>query len=286
MKHSISKIVKNDLENNLNEFIEDLNSLTDTLCYLTDSLSDGKVKLEIWKKYFEILLVKFSFHSFSLVHLLKGTPIQFKKKSVLYPDLGSILVLNRAMIECFVTFYYLNIEPENDAVGEFRQLRYQIEGLNNRQSYETGSKNLSQKKEDEKKLIEELKLKLSSNLYFQQLSIKEQKELLNDKAQKIGWLKLIENSPLKDGHFKTIWKVFSNSAHSEYIGSIQLIEYLNKPLERNELLMLSAKLASIMNCLLIKHLKDKYKTAEIVYNTLPLDTINLIEDWIVLGSKK
>jgi hypothetical protein len=270
-----------------NARLTDYKEFVSTLIELTDSLYTAKVKMEYWKQYFEIQLVKFSLHSSSLAYLLEGTPIKMDKNKNLikYPDLGSIFLLCRAQIENYLMFYYLNIQPQTFEEGEFRYLLYELSGLTHRQKFDTGAEEQILKKEKEKQEIEVILDKIKNNKYFQTLPLDKQKFLLSTRPSRVmGWEKLIESSHLDTGFFLGVWKLYSNYSHSEMIGSIQIKGYAEKPEELNRTLFSTLNQSNMLTCIAIKDLVTNFKSSEIIFNALPIELITKIEFWWRVGT--
>lgn len=224
---------------------------------LTENLFDKKIELIFWKENIEILLVKYSFHSFSLTQLLNGTIVSNSanvKRN--FHDLPTIRLIIRALIENYLTIYYLIFEPKDNDIGEFRYYQYQLSGLYSRQNSDAFDDEHIKKKETERKEIESLLDLIKNNRYFNTLEIKEQKSLLkrNNARNNFTWERMIEISDLKKEMIFPLWKLFSNTAHSELIGSIQFKEYiksdtklLNEELRHNLTLLLMLNSTLILN---------------------------------------
>ncbi len=272
-----------DLTGRLNDF----KKFTSTLIDFTDNLHTAQIKTEYWKQYLEIQLVKFSFHSSTLAYLIDGTPISVpnSNKTTKYPDIGSIYLIGRALIENYLMFYYLNIQPQTFDEGEFRYLLYELGGLNQRQGYKLSIRVNDPKIIKEKKDIDIIISKIKLNKFFLSLPKQKQNQLLADKpAKMIGWEKLIETSHLDTDFFLTTWKLYSNYSHSEMIGSIQIKEYVTKPTELNTTLNTALTFANMLTCIAIIDLVKLFKSSEIVYNTLPVELTTKIEYYWKAGT--
>lgn len=267
--------------------LNDLKKFISTLIDFTDNLNTAQIKTEYWKQYLEVQLLKFSLHSSSLAYLIEGTPISVpnKDKTVKYQDIGSIYLIGRALIENYLMFYYLNIQPKTFDEGEFRYLLYELGGLNQRQGYKLSIRVNDPKIIKEKKDIELIINKIKINKFFLSLPKQKQNQLLEDKpAKMIGWEKLIESSHLYTDFFLTTWKLYSNYSHSEMIGSIQIREYVNKPLELNATLNTALTFANMLTCIAIIDMVNLFKSSEIVYNTLPVELTTKIEYYWKAGT--
>lgn len=269
-EHTLLQLLKQHHTSDYNTRLSDFLKFIDILDDFTDTLYLAKVKTEFWKQYLEILLVKLSLNSSSLAYLIKGTPIKSPKgKKIDYPDIGSIYLLGRAQIENYLMLYYLNFQPKTFEEGEFKYLLYELSGLNNRQLYNTSSKEGILKKEKEKLEIDSIIEKIKENKYFIEMPVQNQNYLLDKKPSRImGWEKLIEASPLDKEFFLTTWKLYSNFSHSEMIGSIQIKDYIKNRAVLNSSLCSVLNIANMIVCTTIKDLVGNFKTSEIVFNTL------------------
>ncbi len=281
------KLLDQSKSKNLEVRLREFQEFIATLISLTDDLHTDKVKTEYWKPFLEIQLAKFSMHSASLAYLFKGTPITNSKtgKEFKYPDLSSIFLIMRAQIENYLMFYYLNVQPQSFEEGELRYFFYELSGLSHRQNYEAIKEEHISKKADESKLIEQIIEKIKNNKYFQSLSIQKQNHLLSTTPPRImGLEKLIENSHLDTQLFLGNWKLYSNYAHSEMIGSIQIKAYVNKPEELQKTLFHNVEQAIIPTCVMIKDLTQLFKTTESKYNAFPLELKTKIDFWWQAGT--
>lgn len=279
LEHSKNK----NCEIRLREFEEFISILIS----LTDDLHTDKVETEHWRAHLETHLMKFSMHSASLVHLMKGTPLTDNNsgKQFIYPDLGSIHLIMRAQIENYLMFYYLNVQPKSSEEGELRYYLYELSGLSHRQQYDAKQSEHIKKKEDERELIIKIIELIKSNKFFNSLPLQKQNHLLETKPPRImGWEKLIGSSNLDTDLFLGKWKLYSNYAHSEMIGSIQLKAYVNKPEELQRTIFHNIEQAIIPTCIIIKDLTSIFKTTEAKYNSYSLETRTKIDFWWRAGT--
>lgn len=236
---------------------------------LTENIFDKKNELIFWKENLEILLVKYSFHSFSLVELLNGTIVSnYINVKRTFRDLPTIRLIIRALIENYLTIYYLTFEPQNNDIGEFRYYQYQLSGLYSRQNSDAFEDEHKKKKEIEKKEIESLVNLIKNNKYYKSLEIKEQKSLLSRKNARnsFTWEKMIEISDLKKEMVFPLWRLFSNTAHSELIGSLQFMEYIQSDKKLlDEELRHNLTLLIMLNSTLILNIKKHIPKANVVF---------------------
>jgi hypothetical protein len=261
--------------------------LSDTLGILTsinEELKVKKVVLRPWQKYLEIQSIKFIFHTSSLFHLLAGTPL--KPDSRLVYDIGSIFLLRRAQIENYLMFYYLNIQPESNEEGALRCLFFDIGGLVHRQGFPATTQESLAKKNKEEKEIEYLLQEIKKNTFFQGLHKQKQNDLLKKRPPKvIGWEKLIETSHLKTDHTTQLWKYYSNYAHSEMIGIIQIEDYIKNPDNLRESVYFTAEQTLGLNCIIIQDFFSHFAELEELRNTVPSLLKSKIDFWNRIGKE-
>jgi hypothetical protein len=282
---NVTKLILNSDLKELHKRFDETNKL---IVSLTDSLYDEKVKLEFWKENVEILLVKYSFHSFTLSKILNGTEVSnIENKQTIFRDLPTIRILIRALIENYLTIYYLTFEPQNNSIGEFRYYLYKMSGLNSRQKSEVVTEEHIKQKENEKIEIENLIALISDNSYFQSLNIKEQKEIIRKKsARNLTWEKMIEISDLVSERVFPIWKLFSNTAHSELLGSMQFKGYIkaNKKVLDDEICN-DIMLVLMLNSVLILNIKNNIPKTNIVFEKISNELKVELDFWNKLIKK-
>lgn len=285
IQFNLTKLIFNCDLKELHKRFEETNKI---IVSLTESLYDEKVKLEFWKENIEILLVKYSFHSFTLSKILNGTEVSnIDNKLTKFRDLPTIRVLIRALIENYLTIYYLTFEPKNNSIGEFRYYLYKMSGLNSRQKSEVVTKEHIEQKENEKIEIENLITLISDNSYFKNLNKNEQKEILRKKsARNLTWEKMIETSDLVSERVFPIWKLFSNTAHSELLGSIQFKSYIKATKDMlDEDICNDIMFLIMLNSVLILNIKNNIPKTNIVFEKLSNELIVEINFWNKLIKK-
>jgi len=267
------------------------NSLIDVnkvLVTITKSFSEEQIEDEFWKQHLEILLVKYTFHSFTLLEVINGTETKDCDDEILsFPDMPSIRILLRALIENYLTIYYLIFEPKNSAEGEFRFYLYQLSGLNARQKFIVQTAENAQQLKDEKDECGKLENLIENNRYFKSLKGSIRKDILKRKNARIyGWEKMIENSDLHAESITQTWKLFSNTAHSELLGTIQLRDYILQPQYINSAICSDIFIAIRLTSSLITNLKDNYFNAQKIFNQLSNDKITKLQLWTQLARQK
>jgi len=217
LNNLLKKLHSDDLGQNRNTLLEILEVLGD----LSESLQQGKVKVKPWECFFEILIQKLLFHSYSVCELTKGLEIKskrFNKKTEII-DFPSLFILTRASIESFLTLEYIYMKDISEEEKFFRFKLWEVSGLMARQGFETGGdEELENKKNSEKELIIRIQEDIEKNPKFSSLNKQQLNRLRTYGLPRIeSWSKMIEVSILNDELFQNIYKFFSNYAHSEYL---------------------------------------------------------------------
>lgn len=126
---------------NLKKNLEELMEFTDILIYFNEKLAENGTKNKEWEKYYETLILKFSFHGISLYRILDG--YQFKSKyyqnqnieSIEVLDISSAKALLRAQFETFLMLHHIYINPKDDNEKALRYYAWVYSALLRRQEY-------------------------------------------------------------------------------------------------------------------------------------------------------
>ena len=156
-----------------------------------------------------------------------------------------------------------------------------MSGLNSRQKFNVNDIKFERQSQNEKNEILELEKLISNNSYFKTLEVKIQNNILKNKsAREFGWEKMIDSSDLKSIFFKPMWKLFSNTAHSELIGAIQLKKFVTSDRENlHDELCSNIFYATILNASLISNIKENFLNTERIFNSLSDEFSSQIEMW-------
>ena len=170
-----ARILNDSYTNNFENLSRDYREITWAFQRMNYSLFDFKTALKPWQEHLEILANKFIQINFSLAHLVKGTPfpsITTRKVTEVEKDMSSIYILIRAVIETYLTLYYLNFQVTDDNQGNFRNQLYKHSGLARRQSFHIQGQAGKLKLESERLLVDELKKAIQDSTYFNSLDKK------------------------------------------------------------------------------------------------------------------
>lgn len=205
----------------------DCDELIGILIKLVDSLQGSKTNSQDWLYYANILTNKFIYHSTSLLSLFKGVKSKhFSTNSIELIDISSIYILLRTIIENYLTFYYLYVQPESKTEIEFKFNLYKLSGLIRRQKLIPRSPGTIEKKEKESKEIEVILQEIKNNLYFLSLNEKRQNSIIkNPQPRLYSWNDIMISSEINNDFIVHLWSMCSNYAHSEYWSLIQINDF-------------------------------------------------------------
>ncbi|MGE0587184.1 MAG: DUF5677 domain-containing protein [Cyclobacteriaceae bacterium] len=269
---------------NFTRHLNDFNELIELLNDLQDAIYHGKSAIKPWQKNLEVLIAKFSILCSSISQLSNGTKIRARGKIIVVYDIHSIYVLSRSLIESYLTINYLNHAPQSDEQGEFRNDLYALAGLSRRQEFETMIEEGKKKKAMEKREIEKLITKIKKNKYFRGLSNDRQKKILKDKpAKEVGWENLLRTARIQNSEYLLMWRLYSNYAHSEYLSSIQLNDYLKNSALAKETVLTSLIQNIVTLSILISDLTDNFLSARLKFNMAKQATRTKVEFWGEFG---
>lgn len=273
-------------KNNIAFFDHYTVSLTNLIVTITEKLAAEKIPLKRHEDYYEIHYFKFVLQILSMKHLFEGTPLHSIKPDFRFRDLSSIYNSCRALIESALTINYLYYNPKSDEQATFRYLLYILSGLNNRQSFPAVSEEVKQKQVAEKSEIDNIIIEIKANSYFNSLHPSKQKDILGRlHAYEIGMKKIITESGLDNDIFHSMWRLFSNYSHSEYIEAMQTREYLKNPAEHSSTLFSTYRICFMITCYLITKMIKRFDLAKKVFEeqTLEIKTIVEFYNKLIIG---
>jgi hypothetical protein len=245
---------------------------------MTEKLATAKVDLQRHEDFYELHYFKFVLQCLSLKHLFQGTPLNSIKLDFKFRDLSSIYNGCRALMETFLTINYLYYNHKSTDQAMFRYLLYVASGLHARQSYPSNEDESKEKKEHEKNELEKIIAEIQSNSYFKSVHPDKQKYMLTKiQAYEMGMKEMITESRLDNEAFHTMWKLYSNYSHSEYIEAMQIRNYLNNPTQHNGVLYHAFRLCFMLLCYQVVKLSEKFEIAKKVFDEQTLVTRTMIE---------
>jgi hypothetical protein len=241
---------------------QQFNKVIFTLADLVNDMHIKDVRFPAWQEPLEGLFTKMIFHSASINKISEDVAMFRRMDGTVigFPAISDLFVLSRAQLECYLTIHYLILSPTGDEEGIFRYLLYQLSGLQNRQQYDVTLEESKQKLEKEAKQIAELRKQVEAHPVFQTLDGTTKGKIKGNvpPARLFGWAELITQSHLLERAFKSVWKLHSNHAHSEYIGGIQLSSYIKDVPALRKQIYLSVEAAIMVACVMISDLLNLF----------------------------
>jgi len=253
-----------------------------------------KSKLYDWQIYSNLLIDKFAIHSSSFFHISKGI-IERKKSSVTLQlkgyDLFTINTTIRAMIETYVTFNHLFVEPKNSDESHFRYLLWKLDGLFQERKYDIKSDDfdgLAEFIEYKEKEINSTIDSITNSIFFKQISKIEISKIFNPTKKTVNWrfaydgsrvlpLKIIElvKHCCKTRAFVNTYKHSSLHTHSNY-PSLNEFKSVRSRLLSTEYTDPITRLSIYLTCLIITDICEIDKNSEKKLKDFPLDIRELI----------
>lgn len=284
----VSKSFSKEFESSIEENQIIIKKLVITLAELVEVVADSKIKVPNWEYHSQTLVGKIIFTSHSILSLSKGVDYELLKRKGKNKivDYTSIFILTRALIENYITLCYLY---KNDLSKEEKLYRYklwEVSGLISRQKWTAIEINSIEKKEAENLIVNNIMTEIESLPEYSLLD----KSKLN-KLKKIGlpriesWNELINQSDLNDDLFSVLYSYLSSYAHSEYISILQISQSnLNASDKKTiESIRLCFRVLKMILSLSIEFYINKFKTANIMYNTYPVDIQKIVKFYIKLN---
>lgn len=190
------------------------------------------------------MYVKFAYHLASILTLEQGSVFSNADTSKKAYDYSSVLVLCRAALETFLTYYYLYDDSNSQDELAFRYHNWLIDGLAFRQTVNvSSSKELQEKKEEERLEILESLEKIKHTATFAALSDK-QKRLVVEKFQWIrpGWAEILMRAGFAEYWSRRFYALYSAYAHTS---SLSIMQFMDATV-RNEGKLLTSTFANFV----------------------------------------
>lgn len=206
------------------EYSKIVREKVDLLLELVHSLFEEQVQLKEYLKWSEPILIKLSFHCFTLLDVFKGTDLRHKGTVYKVFDEPSVFIIFRTILENYLTFYYLFVDKISDDEKVFRINVYRYAGLKQRCSFVINNEEAKQKQALESLLVEELKEVITATKYFSVFNKDDKKAIIKGVKPRLffSWDKLIRLSGFREELFKNTYGYKSNYSHSEFISILQI----------------------------------------------------------------
>lgn len=274
--------------------LKDFHHFLDTLIYLNQELADTGYEIKAWKKFSETLLMKFFFHGLSLHQIYSGLTLTsgyFGKEvnGKRYIDIPSGRAVLRSMLETFLMYHYIYVNPEDDGVKELRYYSWIYTGLLNRHEFPSKTEFAKAQKLRDQREMERLKEIIITLPAYGSLTSKQKQALLKEGSAKtfMHWNKIMEETGfIKNNPFVTIYTMLSVYAHSEGLSAIQLNSAVNDPTFQTGQANLDIHNAQLLVCMMIlSHIKI-FPVLQPKFNSLKDETRYDIEILAMMGKAK
>jgi len=287
------ELAKKQLEkiDDVDAIIQNIKSSSQAFTQIIDSMYAGNPTLKDGEVFIEIVSMKILLATRSVAELTKGVYLETNTKQGVHKllDFPSINVLARSILEAYLTLEYLFYNNLNDKEKEFRFKIWRVSGYKSRQNFFDEEDKVQMGDEIKEKLTEEsneidtLLEEIKEYPYYADLNKNDYWKLDRYGIPRLcSWSKLLENSTLKTENFSTLYKLFSNYAHSEFISLIQMhgADILNLGSEQNSLHLKNAlRFILMINCVSIIQLKNKFSCTNDSYERLEARQKELIQFW-------
>lgn len=260
------------------DYSELYNKLASLLVEVIESQQGEKLKRDQHLYYAESLAVKMFRHLASMRQLADGLTVTFPRTKFSHVDHSSVMLLARASVETYLTFFYVFIDPATENQQKFRFKAWMLAGLMDRQKIHTNTKEGNEVKKSEARMIKALKNDLPNFDSFIKLDEKERKMILNGNwRMRNSWGNLATVAGFNDTYFKNIYGYMCGYAHSSYISVLQV----SQAKSIDEQIKLSNIMLSV-GVVLMSHFIFSYaslfKNAEIALDNNP-EIKKLAETW-------
>lgn len=250
----------------------------------------GKKKTNVssWMNYSNLLIDKFAIHSSSFFHLSEGI-IEHKgstdKIKIKGYDLFTVNSVFRVMMETYITFNHIFVEPETDDEKQFRFYLWKIDGLLEKKKFKIDYENLPNLKiiqeKDKQELSEMLEL-IKENSFYNSLEASELAKIYDPERRKSLWkfsitennkvrpLKIVElvEQICKTDAFINTYKYTSVHTHSGFISIEHFEKTRSKPISEEYTAPLT-RLAIYLTALIIEDICKIDENAGIQFLFLP-----------------
>ena len=277
-----------EVNQDISKKIEHLNSMTNSLFVLTQSLYDNNQNVKYHQRELEGKFFRFGLANQSIINLIGGNNFTLINQQTTIADIFSINSVTRMQIESFLIIYYLIFDDVSDSEKDFRYDIYKLHGLQKQINFKTSSY-FPQKQKNMEKIEAEI-LEAITNIkhssIYKSASEKKKLEYLNPKFAKLIKSEILfEKSGIEDMRANQMWQIYSNYAHSEHISDRQYntLYKIEKSLISNFSLILAIN--SFMTSRLIINFKKLFDCVERKYSELNSSSRTYIEFWSAVNSK-
>ena len=205
------------------DYSETYNKLASLIVEVIESQQGEKLKKDQRLYYAESLAVKMFRHLASMRQIADGLTMTFPSAKFSHIDHSSVMLLARATVETYLTFFYVFVDPATENQQKFRFKAWMLAGLIDRQKIYSINKEGNDVQKSEAKMIKTLKDDLVNLEHFIALDEKEKGMILKGNwKMRNSWGSLASIAGFNDTYFKNIYSYMCGYAHSSYISILQI----------------------------------------------------------------
>jgi len=271
-----SKSFSKEFESSIEDNQVIIKRLIATLTELVEVVADSKIKVPNQEYHSQTLVGKIIFTSHSILSLSKGFEYELLKRKGknIIVDYTSIFILTRALIENYVTLCYLYKNDLSKEEKLYRYILWEVSGLISRQKWAALEVKTINKKVEESSIVNNKITKIESLPEYSSLDKSKLNRLKKYGLPRIeSWNELINQSDLNEKLFSDLYSYLSSYAHSEYISILQISQsnLIANDKKTIESIRLCFRVVKMILSLSIEFYINKFNTANIMYNTYPVD---------------
>ncbi len=184
-------------------------------------------------------------------------------------------------MEAFLVFHYVFYAPTTAEEKDYRYWCYKAAGVAERQNFPTITEEARQKLKDEKAELDELLIKLKSNVVFQALCQKQKKKFLKGQWRLASWREIAIDAGFSKILASHMYRHLSGYAHSSSLSVLQIEQaIMNK--ETEQLIQSSIAIMNILIANMIGEYCGLFPKAQNVLNK-DIEGSNLVKQYIQIG---
>lgn len=265
----------------LPESNKELGEFLDVLINMQHYIVEGKIELPRYKVDVDGLITKSILHGNTIYYLLEGIPLKAKSISLDAKifDLPTLHVILRSLLENYLIFDFIYVQPASESEIEFRNKNWRYAGYLSRKSFSASTKKTKKVKESDKIQIEELKEYLINSNALKRFSKQQRKQIIEKGNERLfcSWIDLMKKAKFNETVNLQLYRLLSSHAHTTAISIFNLKEMKLGYHPKSDLPRWVLFLTKLLICRLITELKNIIKTAEVKYNMIDRALTNRIE---------
>jgi len=236
----------------------------------------------------EELVNKFFLHAASVLYLSRGTELELPalpNAQFKFLDPGSVNVLARAVLETFLAFHYIFVQPKTLEEQNCRYWAWKAAGLTWRQNLSVSVEEHRQKLAEEKEKIGDFHSKLKSNDAFQKLSKDQKKRVLEGKWKLQPWPKIAESASLAK-NLPTNERIYGYLCEYAHSGSLSTLQITQAGLNKEQLFLIQFTMdyIPIVIANFIREYCDLLPRAKAAL-TADTEGSDIVDTWVQIGQK-